>query len=71
MGTMMKTVLQCLEKFRQKQIKLDQLTQLGWEDTADYFYERDEKYGTSALWVAAVVQQQMDDDVVTPVPTTI
>jgi hypothetical protein len=47
MGTITKTVEQCMERFRQKQMKLDELTQPGWEDAADYFRERDKKYGTS------------------------
>jgi hypothetical protein len=32
-----KTVQQHMESFRQKQIKLDELTQWQWEDAADYF----------------------------------
>ena len=71
MGTITKTVQQRLEWFRQKQVKLDEFTHLGWEDAADYFRERDNKYGTSALRVPAVVQQHTDDDAVTPIPTTI
>jgi len=34
-GTITKTVQQCLERFRQKQKKLDELTQPWWEDEAD------------------------------------
>jgi len=71
MGTIMNMVQQCLERFHQKPMKLNELTQPGWEDAADYFCERDKKYGTSALRVLAVVQLQTDDDVATPVPTTI
>jgi len=33
--TMTKTVQQQMETFRQKQMKLDELTQPGWEDLAD------------------------------------
>jgi hypothetical protein len=47
MGTITKTVDQCMEWFRQKQMKLDELTQPGWEDVADYFCEQDKMYGTS------------------------
>jgi len=32
MGTIAKTVQQCMQRFRQKQMKLDELTQPGWED---------------------------------------
>jgi len=59
-----------MERFRQKQMKLDKLTQLGWEDTAVYFCERDKKYGTSELRVPAVVQPQRDDDAASPAPAT-
>jgi len=60
-----------MERFRQKQMKLDDLTQPGWEDAADFFRERDEKYWTSELSVPAVVLPQTDDDAVAPVPTTL
>jgi len=39
MGTISKTVPQRMESFRQMQMKLDKLTQPGWEDAADYFRE--------------------------------
>jgi len=39
MGTITKTVQQRIARFWQKQMKLDELTQLGWEDAADYFRE--------------------------------
>jgi len=51
-------------------MKLDQLTQPGWEDAADYFGERDKKYGTAKLRVPVVVQPQRDDDASAPPPTT-
>jgi hypothetical protein len=35
MGTITKPVQQLLERFRQKQMLLDEFTQPGWEDTAD------------------------------------
>jgi hypothetical protein len=41
MGTITKTVQQRMKMFRQKQMKLDELTQPGWEDVADYFREWD------------------------------
>jgi hypothetical protein len=41
MGTITKTVQQCMERFRQKQMKFDELTQPGWKDAANYFRERD------------------------------
>jgi len=70
MGTISKTVQQRKESFRQKQIKLDELTQPGWEDAADYFHERDKKYGRAEFRVPVVVQLQTDGDASAPPPTT-
>jgi hypothetical protein len=39
MGTITKTVPQRMEWFRQKQMMHNKMTQLGWEDAADYFRE--------------------------------
>jgi hypothetical protein len=39
MRTITKTVQQHRERFHEKQMKLDELTQPGWEDAADYFRE--------------------------------
>jgi len=58
MGTITITVRQHMESYRQQQIKLDELIQPGWEDSADYFREPDKKYGTTELMVPAVVQPQ-------------
>jgi len=55
MGTISKTVPQRMEIFWQKQMMLDDLTQPGWEDAADYFRGQDTKYGTSELKVPSVV----------------
>ena len=65
-----KTVQQRMERFRQKQMKLDELTQPGWEDAANYFRERDKKYDTTELRVPAVVQPQTMDDAPAPPPAT-
>jgi len=70
MGTISKTVQQRMESFWQKQMKLDELTQPGWEDAADYFRERDKMYGRAELRVPVVVQPQTDDDASAPPPTT-
>ena len=70
MGTITKTVQQRMERFRQKQMKLDQLTQPGWEDAADFFCERDKKYGTFELRVRAVVQLPTNDDAPAPPATS-
>jgi len=70
MGTITKTVQQRMERFRQKQMKLNKLSQPGWEDAADYFRERDKKYGTTELRVPAVVQPQTNDNTLAPLPAT-
>jgi len=41
MGTMSKTVQHRMESFRQKQMRLDALTQMGWGDVANCFCQRD------------------------------
>jgi hypothetical protein len=70
MGTITKMVHQHMERFRKKHMKLDELTQPGWEDAADYFNEQDKKYGTFELRVLAVVPPHPDDDTLAPPPTT-
>jgi len=59
-----------MERFWQKQMKFDELSQPGWEDAADYFHERDKKYGTPQLRVLAVIQPQTNDDAPPQPPTT-
>jgi hypothetical protein len=70
MGTISKTVQHRKESFRQKQLRLDELTQPGWGDAADYFRERDMKYGTTELKIPAVGKPQKDSTAATPSPTT-
>jgi len=41
MGTISKTVQRCMERFWEKQMKLDKVIQLGSADAADYICERD------------------------------
>jgi len=62
MGTISKTVQHRRERFRQKQMKLDELTQPSSANTADYFRESDMKYGMTELKVPANVQPQTVDD---------
>jgi len=69
-GTISKKVQHSMESFRQKQMRLDQLRQPGWGDAADYFCERDMKYGTTELKVPAVGMPQTDSTAATPSPTT-
>jgi len=70
MGTITKMVQQHMERFWQKQMKLDELTQPGWEDAADYFCEGDTKCGTTELRVPGVVQLQANHDGPAPPPAT-
>jgi len=70
MGTISKTVQHRLESFWQKQMKLDELTQPGWGDAANYFREKDMKYTTTELKVPAVVKPHIDTTAATPSPTT-
>jgi len=70
MGTISKTVQHCMESFCQKQLRLDELTQQGWGDAADYFRGRDMKYGTTELKITAVRKPQTDSTAATPSPTT-
>jgi len=70
MGTINKTVQQLMQRFWKKPMKLDESIQPGLEDAANYFHERDEKYGTFKLWVPAVVQPQTDNNAVALAPRT-
>jgi len=70
MGTISKTVQHHMESFRQKQMRLDELTQLGWGVTANYFCERDMHSGTAELMVPAIFKHQIDTTAATPSPTS-
>jgi hypothetical protein len=56
MGTITKMVPQGMERLRQKQMKLNKLTQPELEDSAEYFSKRDNMHNTSHARVVAVVQ---------------
>jgi hypothetical protein len=60
-----------MASFRQKQMRLDELIQPGWADAANYFHERDIRYGTAELKVPAVIKPQKDMTAATPSPTTV
>ena len=60
MGRISKMVKHCMESFRQKQMRLDELTQQGWGDTANWFREREVKYGMAEFKVPAVVKLHSD-----------
>jgi len=70
MGTISKMVQQCMESFWQKQMKLNELPQPGWEVAANYFSQRDKMYSTSELRVLAVVEPQTEENAAAAAPTT-
>jgi hypothetical protein len=70
MGTISKLVQHCMESFRQKQMRLDELTHPGWGDQSNYFRETDMKYGMPVLKLQAVGKPQPDSTAATPSPTT-
>jgi len=70
MGTISKTLKHSMESFQQKQMKIDQLPQPEWGDAADYFRERDMKYGRTELKVPAVLKPRTDTTAPTPSLTT-
>jgi len=65
-GTISKSVQHCLDSFRQKQMKLHELRQLGCGDSANCFRERDIQYRTAEWMVPAVVHPQIDTTAATP-----
>ena len=70
MGTISKTVQHHMESIRQKQMRLDEMTQPGWEDSAESFCERDMKSGTTESKVPAVGKPQTDPTGAPPSQTT-
>jgi len=60
MGAFARTGVHWIESIWQTPITLDEPTQSGCWDLADYFRERDEKNGRSELIVLAVVKRQTD-----------
>jgi hypothetical protein len=69
-GTITKMVLQRMELFQQKQMKLDEFTQPEWGDAADNVREQDKTYSTSEFRVLAVIQLQTNNSAMPPPPTT-
>jgi hypothetical protein len=69
MGIITTMVQQCMERFQQTQMKLQELNQPRWEDAAHYLCETHEKYGTSELMFPAVIQLETDNAAATPEPT--
>jgi hypothetical protein len=71
MGTISKMVLDSMESFQQKDIRLDEPTQPGWRDAAEYLCERDMKYGMTELNVPAVGKPNPELTAAIPSPTTL
>jgi len=69
-GTISKTVQRCMESFRQKNMRLEELTQPGCGDIANCFRERDMKCWTAEFKVPAIFKPQIDRTAATPYPTT-
>ena len=55
LGTISKPVQHCSDRFQLTQMKLHELTQLGWGDMANNFRHRHKKYGSTELMVPALV----------------
>jgi len=70
MGTISKTVQYGTERFRQKLMKLDELTQPGWGAAAHYFHENDRMYKTTEWKVPAVIEPQTVDEAASSSPPT-
>lgn len=49
---------------------LDELTEPGWRNVANYFHQRCMKYGMPELMVPAIVKPQIDTTASRPLPTT-
>jgi len=69
MGTIFKTVQHRMDCFRQKHMTVDELTQSGWGDIANYFRVRDMMYGTAKVKVLAVVKPQIETTAATTPPS--
>jgi len=55
-----------MESFRQKRIRLHELTFPGWGDAANYFREWDMRYGNAELKVPVGVKPKRDSTTATP-----
>ena len=69
-ATISNTGQQSMPNLRQKQMRLDEVSQPRWGDVADYVSERCMMYGMAELNVPAVVNPQTDQIAAAPVPTT-
>jgi hypothetical protein len=70
MGTITKRVQHCMKSFQQTQIRIDELTQLGWEDATDYVRERYMKSWAAKFNLPAIVKPHIDMTAATPSPKT-
>jgi hypothetical protein len=67
--TITNTVLHRMQSFGPKQMTLNELTQLAWGDTAEYFCKRVMKYRSTESKVPAVARPQTVTTAATPSPT--
>jgi len=70
MGTTSKTAQHCMESFWQMLMRLEESTQLGWGDVAEYFYGSDMKSSTAKLMVQAAIKPPTNKDVAISALTT-
>jgi len=70
-GILYQMVQQHMERFWQKQMRFDKLTQLGWGNMANYFWERNKTYGTAYLKVPADTNPQGDNIAAAPTLSTL
>jgi len=66
MGTISKMVEKRMQIFRQKHMRLEEITQPGRGDVANIVRERDMEYGMADLRVPATVDSQTDMTAATP-----
>jgi len=71
MGTISNAIQQRMQRNKQQQMELDELTQPGLGHTPAYFGGRQMKYRLAQLKIAAVVKPRADDVGTAPAQTTI
>jgi len=70
LGTISKWVQQHMERYRQKQTKLNESIHPEWGDTPNYVCGRDASYGPTELMTPAVVNSQTNEIAAAPASTT-
>lgn len=70
MGTIFNMIHHHMQIFQQKQMRFDELRQLGLGDAADYFHETDKKNEQAELNIPTVIKPEMDQLTAAPAQTT-